>query len=536
MTTTRYDLEYGSIPGILRVNSRRMPDQEALADLDDGRRWTFAELEAEMVRSVRAAVAAGISAGDRVAVWMPNSADWVIAALGVLGAGGILVPLNTRFKGDEAAYVIRKSGARLLIVASGFLGLDYVGMLRVAAPDLAQSLRVVSARGMPHEGTVSWNDYFAAGEEAAEASAIARIDAVRCEDLSDIMFTSGTTGAPKGVMLTHGQSLRAHGYLSAVFGFRRGDRYLIIPPFFHTFGYKAGWMACLIHGVTAIPQRVFDVDQVLERIERERITVLLGPPTLFTDLIRHPRRADHDLSSLRLTLASAAVVPAGLVHQLRDVLGFESVFTAYGLTEATSMVSTCRAGDDPADIASSVGRAADDVEIKIVDGDGKPVASGQAGELLVRGYVVMRGYWEDPAATAEVIDADGWLRTGDIATMDDGGFLRITDRKKDMFIAGGFNAYPAEIEQLLLRHEAVADAAVIGVPDDRLGEVGAAFVVRATGHDDVTAEELRAWAREHMAGYKVPRHITFVSGLPRNASMKVRKGDLRDLFAPGQDR
>ncbi|MCW2913333.1 MAG: Long-chain fatty acid--CoA ligase, partial [Actinomycetia bacterium] len=334
----------------------------------------------------------------------------------------------------------------------------------------------------------------------------------------------------KGVMLTHAQSLRAHGYLSAVFGFALGDRYLVIPPFFHTFGYKAGWMASLMHGVTVIPQRIFDVDEVLRRIERERITVLLGPPTLFNDLMRHPRRGDHDLSSLRFTVPSAAVVPVELVHRLHDDLGFDVVLTAYGLTEATSMVSTCRPEDDPDDIANSVGRPAQDVEVTLVDADGGPVAPGEAGEVLVRGYVVMRGYWEDPEATAAAIDADGWLHTGDIGTINERGFLRITDRKKDMFIAGGFNAYPAEIERLLLRHEAVADVAIIGVPDDRLGEVGAAFVVPAAGHD-VQAEDLIAWAREHMANYKVPRHVHLVTELPRNASMKVRKADLRAEFA-----
>jgi acyl-CoA synthetase (AMP-forming)/AMP-acid ligase II len=526
----RYDLEFRSIPGVLRVNGRRLSDRESLVDPDSGRRWTFAELEAEMVRSVRAAIAAGVRPGDRVGIWLPNSAEWIIAALGVLGAGGVLVPLNTRFKAEEAAYVLRKSGARMLIAGTDFLGMDHLRMLRSGEPDLAKELHTVCALGAVPEGAVSWDDHLAAGVLVTETTAIERIDAITGDDLSDIMFTSGTTGAPKGVMLTHAQSLRAHGYLSAVFGFALGDRYLVIPPFFHTFGYKAGWMASLMHGVTVIPQRIFDVDEVLGRIERERVTVLLGPPTLFNDLMRHPRRGDHDLSSLRFTVPSAAVVPVELVHRLHDDLGFDVVLTAYGLTEATSMVSTCRPEDDPEDIANSVGRPAQDVEVTLIDAEGGPVAPGEAGEVLVRGYVVMRGYWEDPEATAEVIDADGWLHTGDIGTLNERGFLRITDRKKDMFIAGGFNAYPAEIERLLLRYEAVADVAVIGVPDDRLGEVGAAFVVPAAGQD-VRAADLIAWAREHMANYKVPRHVHLVAELPRNASMKVRKADLRAQFA-----
>ncbi len=526
----RHDLEFGSIPGILRVNGGRFAEHEALADLDSGRRWTFAELEADMVASVRAAIAAGVRPGDRVAVWMPNSAEWILAALGALGAGGVLVPMNTRFKGEEAAHVLRKSGAAVLVTEAEFLGVDYVGMLRDTDPGLVERLKIITRNVHPSGDTTSWADHLAAGAEVPRDAALARIDGVRGDDLSDIMFTSGTTGAPKGVMLTHAQSLRAHGYLSEMFGFTLGDRYLVIPPFFHTFGYKAGWMASLIHGAAVLPQRTFDVDEVMARISAERITVLFGPPTLFGDLIRHPRRGEHDLSSLRATLPSAATVPVELVHALRTELGFDVVLTGYGLTEATSMVSLCRPGDAPEDVADSVGRPADDVEVKLIDEHGNPVPTGEEGELLVRGYVVMRGYWEDPEATAEAVDAEGWLHTGDIATMNERGFLRITDRKKDMFITGGFNAYPAEIERLLLRHEGVAEVAVIGVPDERLGEVAAAFVIPAAGHD-LTAEDVISWARSHLANYKVPRHVRLVAELPRNASMKVRKHELRLRFA-----
>lgn len=508
----RYDLEFTSIPRMVLASAHRFGLAEAVVDLDAGVRWGFVDVAERMIEAVCAAIALGIEPGDRVALWAPNCADWIVAALGIQGAGGILVPLNTRFKGPEASYVIRKCGAKMVLTVPGFLGNNYVSMLSDEAV------------GIP---VMLLGDYLCAGSAVAEGAARSRIAAVDSDDLSDIMFTSGTTGKPKGVMLTHGQSLRAFGYLSEVFTFTEGDRYLIIPPFFHTFGYKCGWMACLMHGVCAIPQPVFDVDVVLRRLADERVSILLGPPTLFTDLLAHPRRAEFDLSPLRVAVPSAASVPASLYTQLRDELGFETVLSAYGLTESTSLVSTSDPADSIDDIANSVGRPARDVEVKLVDDHGDEVPVGQAGEIIVRGYTVMRGYWEDPASTAAAIDADGWLHTGDIGTMDKRGFLKVVDRKKDMYISGGFNAYPAEIEHTLRQHEDVIDVAVIGVPDDRMGEVGTAFVVAK----NLTERALIAWARERLANYKVPRYVVFVDDLPRNSSTKVIKSALRDQWA-----
>ncbi|MCV7231639.1 long-chain fatty acid--CoA ligase [Mycobacterium branderi] len=519
----RHDREFVSIPRMVLASAQRFGAADAVVDLDAGVRWNFADVAERMIESVRAAMAAGVGPGDRVALWAPNCADWIMAALGVLGAGAILVPLNTRFKGPEAGYILRKSGAKAVLTVPGFVGNDYVSMLRAEAVDVPVML--VGPGGA--DGTTTWADYLAAGAAVEESTARSRIEAVGSDDLSDIMFTSGTTGAPKGVMLTHGQSLRAFGYLTDVFTFTPGDRFLIIPPFFHTFGYKCGWMACLMQGVCAIPQPVFDVDVVLHRLASERVSILVGPPTLFTDLIRHPRRSQFDLSPLRVAVPSAANVPVSLYSRLRDDLGFEVVLSAYGLTEATSLVTTSEPGDDIDDIANSVGRPARDVEVKVVDDTGAAVPAGEPGEVLVRGYNVMRGYWEDPQATAAVIDGDGWLHTGDIATMNQRGFLTIVDRKKDMFIVGGFNAYPAEIEQVLRQHEGVVDAAVIGVPDERMGEVGAAFVVA----EHLTEQELINWARERLANYKVPRHVLLVDEIPRNASMKIIKSRLREQWA-----
>lgn len=526
----RYDRELASIPTAVRLSARQFRDREAI--VDGSERVTFAELEHAMVDSVQAMLALDVEPGDRVALWAPNGIRWIIAALGVLGAGGVLVPVNTRFKGEEAAYVLRKSGASALVTVIDFLDNDYIGMLRAADPDapVLKSGRVVVASGPAPSGQLSWDDFLAGRERIRRLDAVAAIDAVGPDDLSDIMFTSGTTGHPKGVMLTHGQSLRAHAWLAKVMDFRAGDRYLIIPPFFHTFGYKAGWMACVVHGVTAHPLAVFSVDEVLKTIDHEQISILMGPPTLFQGILDAPARADHDLSSIRITMASAASVPPDLVRRMRDELGAEITHTAYGLTEATSLVTTTYPGIDSFDaITTSVGRAAWDVELRVVDDAGQDVPAGTPGELLCRGYNVMQGYWEEPEQTRAAITADGWLRTGDIVVADDAGYIRITDRKKDVILVGGFNVYPAEVERILEQHPEIAAVAVVGAPDDRLGEVSVAFVVPRGTEFDV--DGVLGWAAGHMANFKAPRRVIVVDELPRNASMKVLKNELRKLLS-----
>jgi HIP---CoA ligase len=521
----RYDQEFISIPNAVRISARRFPEAEAL--VDEGRRWSFADLEQDMLASVRSVLAMGVRPGDRVALCAPNSARWMIAALGILGAGAVLVPVNTRFKGQEAAYVLAKSGSAALFVVTDFLDNDYAGMLRAADPDSAvlRSDRTVVLSGPAGEGQVSWAEFLALGSAVRAQEAVAAIDAVRGETQSDIMFTSGTTGHPKGVCLTHAQSLRAHGWFPKLMDFRPGDRYLIIPPFFHTFGYKAGWMACVVHGVTILPQATFDLDEAIRKIETERVSILLGPPTVIEAVL--DARQDHDLSSLRVIMPSATVVPPELMRRVRDELKPEIIHCGYGLTEATSLVTAAVPRvDDFEHIVTTVGRPCWDIEVRLVDEQGHDVPAGTPGEILVRGYNVMAGYWDEPEKTAEVIDADGWLRTGDIGTMDADRYLRITDRKKDMILVGGFNVYPAEVERILGEHPAVAAVAVVGAPDARLGEVPVAFIVPAAG-SDLTEKEFLGWAADQIANFKLPRRAFMVGDLPRNASMKVIKGELR---------
>jgi acyl-CoA synthetase (AMP-forming)/AMP-acid ligase II len=527
-----------TIPRLVSGAAERFGDRSAIEEGDLA--LSFAELASESSRAARAFCAAGIEPGDRVGIWAPNIHEWVLAAIGLQAAGGVLVPLNTRMKGSEAGYILEKSGARMLCTVTGFLDTDYPGLLRdvlggasSARPvsDLPCLERIVLLRGTGPAAT-SWSEFLGEGEAVSAEEAQRRAEAVSADDLSDILFTSGTTGRPKGAMTTHGQSLRCFQAWSEIVGLRRDDRYLIVNPFFHSFGYKAGWLASIMCGATILPHPVFDVPAMLERVGKERISVFPGPPTLYQSILAHPDREKFDLSCLRLAVTGAAAIPVELIHRMRRDLGFETIITAYGLTETTGPVTMCREDDSPETIARTSGRAIPDVEVRCVDKEGKETPRGEPGEVVVRGYNVMQGYFEDAAETEKAIDSEGWLHTGDIAVMDDRGYLRITDRIKDMYIVGGFNCYPAEIENLMHSWGEIHQVAVVGVPDERMGEVGMAFVVAAPGAS-LTPESVIAWCRANMANYKVPRRVEIVDSLPMNAMGKVTKFVLRERAGGG---
>ncbi|HEY7815468.1 MAG TPA: AMP-binding protein, partial [Nakamurella sp.] len=538
-----------TVPGAVRRAAAQWPDEEAVVDGD--RRLSFSGLAGQMTRAARAFAASGVRPGDRVAIWAPNSLDWIVASLGVYAAGAVLVPVNTRFKGAEAAHVLRTAGARVLLTVTDFLGADYVGMLAEDS-DLLVGLEVIVLSGPPGDAT-AWDRFLeGAGTtpesadwtepDPAEAGAgtAPELPATRAgtvpgptetearlgpDDVSDIIFTSGTTGTPKGAMLTHGASTRTYVTWSRNVGLRHGDRYLVVYPFFHCAGLKSAVLACILTGATVVPCPVFDVPTVMDLVVRERISMLPGPPALYQSLL-NADLSGYDTSSLRLAVTGAASVPVDLVRRMREDLRFASVVTAYGLTETTGTVSTCL-HDDPLEvIAGTSGRPIDGMEVRVVGRDGAVVPAGEPGEVQTRGYAVMLGYFDAPRATAAAFTADGWLRTGDIGILDDNGNLRITDRSKDMFIVGGFNAYPAEIENMISQHPGVAQVAVIGVPDERLGEVGFAYVIPRQG-SPLTSAELIAWCRGVMANFKVPRYAELVTALPLNPSGKVLKYELR---------
>jgi acyl-CoA synthetase (AMP-forming)/AMP-acid ligase II len=442
----------------------------------------------------------------------------------------VLVPINTRFKGSEAGVILERSGAQVLVTVTDFLGSDHLAMLRDTGFDLGALRSVVVADGPVPYGAESWDAFVARATDDDRAEVERRAAAVTPDDVSDILFTSGTTGVPKGVVQTHGRTLQVASDWVAMTGLTAGDRYLMVNPYFHMFGLKAGILASLVAGATMYPEPVFDPERALSRVASERITVLPGAPTLYHSLRDHPDRGRHDLSSLRIAVTGAADIPVELIRRIVDELPFPTIITGYGLTEGGTAAAT--GPDDVVEtIATTVGRPRPGFELRIVDGDGSDVPDGEAGEILLRGSSIMSHYLDDPAATAEALSPEGWLSTGDLGIVDDAGCLRIVGRSKDMFIVGGFNAYPAEIENALLRHPDIRQAAVIGVPDERLGEVGMAFVVLAPGTTTTTEADIIAWSREEMANYKAPRAVEVVDELPINATGKVVKDDLRALAA-----
>jgi HIP---CoA ligase len=512
----------GTIPGLLAATAEAHGDRTAIVDGD--RRRTWRKLQDEARRFGAALVDAGVAPGDRVAVWAPNGARWVVAALGLLSAGATLVPVNTRFKGVEAGDILARTRTRALVTVTDFLGTDHLALLRAAGVELPHLATVVVAGGPAPGGAVAWDEFTSRPTGGAHDELRARAAALAPGDPSEILFTSGTTGVPKGVVQTHERTLRVATDWVAMTGLGPDDRYLMVNPYFHMFGWKAGILACVAAGATMLPEPVFDVDRALARVAAERVTVLPGAPTLYRSILDHPDRDRHDLGSLRLAVTGAADIPVELIHRVRTELPFRVVLSGYGLTEAGTATGTVPE-DDAEAVATTVGRPRPGFEVRIVDGD-RDLAPGETGEVLLRGGSVMVGYLDDPAATAEALSPEGWLRTGDLGTLDDRGYLRIVGRSKDMFIVGGFNAYPAEIENLLLRHPDVQQVAVIGVPDERLGEVGMAFVVPAPG-SSATGEGIIAWARDQMANYKVPRFVELVDEIPLNATGKVEKEVLR---------
>jgi acyl-CoA synthetase (AMP-forming)/AMP-acid ligase II len=523
-----------TIPALIRDRARQVADELHIVGPNaDGStaRLTFGEVDRLSRDVAKALLQHGVQHGDRVAVWAPNIWEWITVSYGIQTAGAALVPINTRYKGREALYLLRKSGARILFTVSDFLDTDYVGMLRTAmADDPYPGLeQIVVMRGPVPDATRSLDDFVASGATVGDDIVDQRIAQIGAADRSDISFTSGTTGDPKGVVASHGQTSQPFRAWVDVVGLRSSDRVIVIAPFFHSFGSKAGFFTALLAGATVYPQLTFDPEATLQLISNESITVIPGPPAIFQTLLSHPDRQHYDLTSLRLAVTGSANVPVELVIAMRDTLGFEQVVTGYGLTEASGIATMCRYDDDPETVARTAGRAVPGVELKIVDRDENELPTGTPGEVLIRGYNVMEGYWEEPDRTAETI-VDGWLRTGDIGVLDERGNLRITDRVKDMYIVGGFNAYPVEIENALVRHPDIVDAAVIGVPHDRLGETGMAWVVRRPG-SSLSEKELIAWTRDELANFKVPSYVEFVDELPKNASAKVVKPQLRERSA-----
>ncbi|MFF2508173.1 AMP-binding protein [Streptomyces sp. NPDC058067] len=512
--------------------------RENLAVVDGDLRVSYRELADMVFRTARAYIASGVRPGDRVAVWAPNRIEFMLAMLGAQSAGACVVPINTRYRGQEAAVILGRSRASVLVFAGGFLGKDFSAMLRDAVapearpgetgpvpglPALKTLVDITAERSAAH--TLAWPDFLSRADQISPEQGAETAEAVAPEDVCDIMFTSGTTGVPKGVMSAHRQTIGVARVWATGAELSPADNYAIVNPFFHGFGYKAGMIAALEAGSTIYPLPTFDVDQVLSLISAAGISVLPGAPTIFTSLLDHPRLAEFDLGSLRFAIAGAATVPESLFQRMRDELGFETVAQAYGLTECV-VATQSRPNEDPAHVAETTGPAVPGIEIRVVDAEQKSVPVGQDGEIVLRGDNVMLGYFEDEDATRAAIDSEGWFHTGDVGRLDEHGCLKITDRIKDMFIVGGFNVYPAEVENTLGAHPDVSESAVVGIPDARLGTVACAYVVPRRDARP-TPEDIIAFCRTRLANFKVPNKVVLIDELPKNASGKIMKTDLR---------
>ena len=480
---------------------------------------TYEEL-LELVRSAAGAlIEAGVGAGDRVALWAPNTPEWAMASLAVLFAGGSVVPINTRYTAVEAAALVSRADCRV-VLAAGELGGRSPAKEAAAMPG---PITVVSLGPTAVPGLTPWGEF--APVRSSNAALDRRLAALTPGHVSHVQYTSGTTGAPKGAMLRHGAMVETTARWAEVVGLTEGDCYPVVSPFSHIGGHKTGLLACLVTGATTVPVAAFD-PAGFERIVAERgVTVVQGPPTLFHALVERAKEGADTLRTMRVGVTGAAVIPPTLVRDMLHVLGLQVVVTAYGLTETTGVCTMTRPGDPVGVVAETSGRPIEGVDVQIVDESGVPLPAGSRGEIAVRGIGLMAGYLDDPEATAATMRGE-WLATGDVGWIGEDGNLRIVDRLKDMVVVGGFNVYPAEVERVLLEHVAVSQAAVIGLPDARMGEVPGAFVVPAPGAA-IDVETLVDYLGQRLAKFKVPRTVWVVDRLPMNAAGKVAKAELR---------
>ncbi|AMD56366.1 AMP-binding protein [Mycolicibacterium fortuitum] len=498
------------------------PDADALVEVETGRRWTYAELNAEVDAVARGLIASGVQKGDRVGIWAPNCAEWVMLQLATAKIGAILVNINPAYRTHELAYVLKQSGIRTLVSATAFKSSDYVTMVAEVQADCPALKDVLFL------GTLDWDQLCA--EQADDTALRARIGELSNTDPINIQYTSGTTGFPKGATLSHRNILNNGFFVGGLIKFDRGDRVCIPVPFYHCFGMVMGNLGALTHGATiVIPAPGFDPGITLATVESERCTALYGVPTMFIAMLGHPDFAQFDLSSLRTGIMAGSVCPVEVMKRVVADMHMAEVAICYGMTETSPVSCQTLVDDDLERRTATIGRAHPHIEVKIVDPDtGETVERGQPGEFCTRGYSVMLGYWDEPAKTAEAIDADGWMHTGDLAVMREDGYCAVVGRIKDMVIRGGENVYPREIEEFLYTHPDIDDAQVIGVPDAKYGEEVCAWVRMKPGRAPLDAESLRAFATGKLAHYKIPRYVVVVDEFPMTVTGKIRKVDMRD--------
>jgi fatty-acyl-CoA synthase len=521
-----------TIGDVLSRAVERWPEREALVSVAQGVRWSYAEFGRRVEALARGLRALGLERGDRVGVWAPNCAEWVLTQFATAQAGLIQVNINPAYRLSELEYTLTKVGVKALIAASSFKTSDYVGIIETLAPEISGSEPgKLEAKRLPALGIVAkiggerragWFEFGELSERPNGASVALPSD-LSNRDPINIQFTSGTTGLPKGATLSHRNLVNNAYFVGRSTGLREGDRLCVPVPLYHCFGMVMSNLACVVHGATIVyPSAGFEPLAVLEAVAAERCTVLHGVPTMFIAELEHPRFGEFDLSSLRAGIMAGSPCPIEVMKQVVGKMHMGEVTIAYGMTE-TSPVSFQSSPEDPLERrVSTVGRIQPHMEAKVIDAEGKTVPRGAVGELCTRGYAVMLGYWEDPERTAEAIDAEGWMHTGDLGTLDGQGYCNIVGRAKDMIIRGGENVYPREVEEYLYRHPKIADVAVIGVPDAKYGEEVCAWV-RLHAHVTALEEEVRDFCRGQIAHYKIPRYVRFVDSFPTTVTGKVQK-------------
>ncbi|ORB62724.1 AMP-binding protein [Mycolicibacterium tusciae] len=498
------------------------PDGDALVDMATSRRWTYAELNDDVDVIARGLMALGIERGERVGIWAPNCPEWTIVQYATAKIGAILVNINPAYRTHELAYVLKQSGIRTLISATSFKTSDYVSMVdevSAEAPELQEVLYLER----------DWRALVDKAEQVSVDELRARTDSLDNTQPINIQYTSGTTGFPKGATLSHRNILNNGYFTTELINFGPDDRLCIPVPFYHCFGMVLGNLGCTSHGATmVIPAPAFDPTLTLDAIESERCTAVYGVPTMFISMLADPGLAKRDLSSLRTGIMAGSICPVEVMKRAITDMNLTELSIAYGMTETSPASCQTLIDDDLERRTSSIGRAHPHVEIKIVDAEtGEVVERGQTGEFCTRGYSVMLGYWEDEAKTAEAIDDNGWMHTGDLAVMRDDGYCNVVGRIKDMVIRGGENIYPREIEEFLYTHPDIDDAQVIGVPDEKFGEEVCAWVRMKPGKDPLDAQALREFADGKLAHYKIPRYVHVVDEFPMTVTGKVRKVDMR---------
>ncbi|MDN5715751.1 MAG: AMP-binding protein [Janibacter sp.] len=498
--------------------------REALVDVPSGRRWTYSELLADVDAVAKALMAKGVAAGDRIGIWAPNCPEWTILQYATARMGAILVNVNPAYRTHELTYVVKQSGMRMLVSALSHKTSDYRGMVDEARPELPGLSEVV------YIGDASWDELATGGSSITDEQLAERGASLTPDDPINIQYTSGTTGFPKGATLSHHNILNNGYFVGEMINYTEADRICIPVPFYHCFGMVMGNLAATSHGACmVIPAPSFDPEATLRAVAQERCTSLYGVPTMFIAELDLPTFADHDLSTLRTGIMAGSICPVEVMKRVVAQMNMTEVAISYGMTETSPVSTMTRTDDNLARRTETVGRSMPHIESKIVDAiSGVPLPRGETGELCTRGYSVMLGYWEQEDKTAEAIDAARWMHTGDLATMDEDGYVNIVGRIKDLVIRGGENIYPREVEEFLYTHADIADVQVIGVPDDKYGEELMAWVVLREGAAALTADDVRQFASGKLAHYKIPKYVHVTDAFPMTVTGKVRKVEMRE--------